>query len=164
MYYPLSQMKILSGSKGNTFGMVRKHDDGSPKAHQGWDLQTLNGSPLYAIAEGEIAYVDKTDNSNYGRSIMLRFQLNGQELYAFYAHIESSLVQNFDWVSEGTLIGYSGSTGNAKGSKSYAQHLHFEIREKRYCGKGLDGRLDPVIIFGPPPYGGFCAAGPVPGY
>lgn len=160
MYYPLRQMKILSGSKGNTFGMVRKYKDGSPKPHQGWDLATLNGSEMFAISDSEVISVDSVDNSSYGKSILLRFQHNGQDLFAFYAHINHSLVAKYDFVLEGTLIGYSGSTGNAKGMSPSGQHLHFEIREKAKCGKGLTGRLDPALIFGPPPLGGFCTSGP----
>lgn len=158
MYYPVREVRILSGSRNNTFGWVRKN---GTKAHQGWDFQAKDNTPLYAVMGGEIVYVDRVDNSNYGCYIMLRFQLDGEELYAFYAHINTSLVSKNQEVTEGQLIGYSGSTGNAKGSASWAQHLHFEFRNQRYCGTGLEGRIDPERFFGAPPYNWLTSAGPV---
>jgi len=152
MYYPVREVRILSGSRGNTFGLVRKYKDGSPKPHQGWDFQAINNSPLYAVCDGEVVSYDKYDNSSYGKSLLLRLDYWGEELYAFYAHINSSLFEKYQTVSAGQLIGYSGSTGNAKGSWRDAQHLHFEFRNRASCGKGLEGRVDPQRFYGPPPY------------
>ena len=157
IYYPLRETRILSSSRGNTFGMVRKK---GKKAHQGWDLEARNNSLLYAVADGEIVDVDRKDNSAYGCSITLRFQNDGYDFYAFYAHINSSLVSKYDWVDAGAVIGFSGSTGNAKGSQPWEQHLHFEFREKFSCGKGLAGRVDPKMFLGNPPYHWVCQPGP----
>ena len=158
MYYPLREIRILKGRRSNTYGMVREN---CTKIHQGWDFQAKDNSPLYAVSSGEIIYVDRVDNSNYGCAIMLHFQHNGEDLYAFYAHINSSLVSKGQWVTEGDLIGYSGSTGNAKGSKPESQHLHFEFRNKRYCGTGLAGRINPEVYYGTPPYSWFSTSGSV---
>jgi murein DD-endopeptidase MepM/ murein hydrolase activator NlpD len=151
MYYPVRRVKILSGSHGNTFGWVRKN---GTKAHQGWDFQAFDGSDLIAVADGEIVGVDRIDDSSYGCSITLKFKGSyGEDVYAFYAHVSPNiLVSKHDKVLEGSLIGFSGSTGNAKGSKKWAQHLHFEFREKQHCGYGLAGRIDPIAFFGDPPY------------
>lgn len=164
MYYPLCNVKILNGSKGNTFGMVRKYKDGSPKPHQGWDLEALDGTPIYAVADGEIAFVDNVDNSAYGKSILLKFKYNDKEFYAFYAHINHSLVSKDDSVMEGALIGFSGSTGNAKGMSPSGQHLHFEFRNRRYAGNGLTGRVDPSYFYGSPPLSWIYPPIPMLGY
>lgn len=50
------------------------------------------------------------------------------------------------------MIGYSGSTGNAKGSNEWEQHLHFEFRDSLMGGKTLEGRIDPEFFFGSPPW------------
>lgn len=155
MYYPVREVRILSGSRNNTFGWVRKYKDGTPKAHQGWDFQAINDTPLYAVGNGEVVFYDKVDDSSYGKQLLIRLDYWGEELYALYAHINSSIVEKGDPVTGGQLIGYSGSTGNAKGSWRDAQHLHFEFRNKRYCGKSLDGRIDPQRFYGPPPYSWF---------
>lgn len=151
MYYPVRQVKILSGARHNTFGWVRK---GGTKAHQGWDFQAIDGSDLIAVADGEIVHVDRVDNSNYGCSILMKFRgYYGETLYAFYAHIlPNALVSYKQEVKAGQLIGFSGSTGNAKGSSKWAQHLHFEFRDRRHGPKGLTGRIDPAFFFGDPPY------------
>ena len=165
MYYPVcSVTRILRGKKWNTFGMVRKRKDGSPKAHQGWDFEALDGTPLYAVADGEIVHVDYVDDSDYGKSILLKFNHEGQELYAFYAHINHSLVAKDNVVMAGDLIGYSGSTGNAKGMPPGGQHLHFEFRDKRHVGNGLAGRIDPETFYGSPPYTWICPPIPMLGY
>ena len=44
-------------------------------------------------------------------------------------------------------IGTSGNSGNAWNMKGSNQHLHFEIRTKLACGKGEDGRIDPIKVF-----------------
>lgn len=161
MYYPVREVRILSGSRGNTYGFVRKYSDGSPKPHQGWDFQARNDTPLYAVCDGEVVYYDKTDNSSYGKSMLIKLDYWGEELYAFYAHINSSLVEKYQTVYAGDHIGYSGSTGNAKGSYANAQHLHFEFRYKERCGKGLDGRIDPFRFYGPPPFGWIHMSGQI---
>lgn len=158
MYYPLREVRILSGSRGNTFGWVR---DGGKRVHQGWDFQAKDNTFLYAVADGEVVNVDRKDNSSYGCSILLRFQHWGADYYAFYAHINTSLVDKGEWVEAGSHIGYSGSTGNAKGSKSWAQHLHFEFRSQAFCGKGLEGRVNPEEFYGPPPFNWVSYDGPV---
>jgi murein DD-endopeptidase MepM/ murein hydrolase activator NlpD len=151
MYFPVREVRILSGSMGNTFGWVRKNSDGTPRCHQGWDFQATNDTPMYAVCDGEVIRYDKTDNSSYGKSLLLKLDYWGEELYAFYAHINTSLVDKYQTVFAGDLIGYTGSTGNAKGSSKNAQHLHFEFRYKESCGHGLTGRTDPYRFYGPPP-------------
>jgi murein DD-endopeptidase MepM/ murein hydrolase activator NlpD len=165
MFYPVREVQILGGvkyGKGNVFGWVRKK---GTKAHQGWDFAARDNTPLYAVADGTIEYVDKVDDSNYGKQILMSFSGSyGETFYAFYAHINSNLVERYDTVKAGDLIGYSGSTGNAKGSNKWEQHLHFEFRSERHCGKGLEGRIDPQFFFGPPPFAWMCGGEFIPYY
>lgn len=154
MFYPVREVQILGGAKygrGNVFGWVRKK---GTKVHQGWDFAARDNTPLYAVASGKIEYVNRDDSTDYGMSILMSFPggTNGGTTYAFYAHISSSNVSNHEDVEAGQLIGYSGSTGNAKGSTKWEQHLHFEFRSERSCGVGLGGRIDPYYFFGPPPF------------
>ena len=48
----------------------------------------------------------------------------------------------------GEIVGRTGDTGNAKGLKPEDEHLHFELRTMARPGKGLDGRVSPIEIFG----------------
>jgi len=165
MFYPVRQVQILGGvkyGKGNVFGWVRKK---GTKAHQGWDFAARDNTTIYAVADGDIVHVDTDDDSNYGKSILMSFTgMYGETFYAFYAHINSSNVSQGNRVKAGDPIGTSGSTGNAKGSSKWAQHLHFEFRSERWCNKGLEGRIDPQYFFGPPPFAWMSGGEFVPFY
>lgn len=151
MHYPVRRVKILSSRRNNTFGWVRKN---GTKIHQGWDFEAPDGSELLAVASGKIVWIDSNDNTDYGCQIILRFTGSyGEDVYAHYAHtMPNFTVARNQNVMEGQVIGYQGSTGNARGSKGAAQHLHFEFRETMLGGKGLAGRIDPIAFFGDPPY------------
>jgi hypothetical protein len=149
MHKPLAQMVIRDHSISNTFGMVRHHADGKPKAHQGWDLAAPVGTPVYAIALGTIEFV--RDQGDYGKQIELKFVYNGKTLYAFYAHLATISVKKGDSVKEGQQMGTTGKSGNASNLPKSEEHLHFEIREIAHPGLGLAGRRDPATLYGPPP-------------
>ena len=146
---PLTVMRIRRQSPSNTFGMVRKRKDGTDKPHQGWDLKAAVGTPVYAVAEGEIIAVDTAGAGDYGKTITLRFLFDGQWYFAFYAHLSDISVTTGDIVHAGKEIGTSGRTGNAAHLKAAAdEHLHFEIRTRWTGGKGLKGRIDPGQLLG----------------
>lgn len=140
---------IRNKSFNNTFGNVRTDVSGNPKPHQGWDIASPLGSPVYAIADGVIEFVK--DAGDYGKQICLSFEFKGKTLYAFYAHLQSFYVQTSQQVKEGEKIGIVGQTGNADGQHHSQCHLHFEIRTKLTPGAGLSDRTDPVVVLGAGP-------------
>ena len=151
--YPLEYNQILNHSKYNTFGLVRKHKDGSPKFHKGWDLQQPMGTPVYAVAPGEIVGVQYNDVGNYGKTINLKFEHNGKTYWAFYAHLNSIWVSTGDRITDTRYgIGTVGDTGNAKGIADSKVHLHFEFRNRQLGGNGTSDRIAPVELLGEPPY------------
>jgi murein DD-endopeptidase MepM/ murein hydrolase activator NlpD len=89
------------------------------RAHQGVDMIAARNTPIVAIYSGTI---DRLTNGNLsGLAIWLRAD-NG-DLF-FYAHLESFAdVSDGQSVSEGEVIGYNGSSGNAP---AFLPHLHFE--------------------------------------
>ena len=153
-------MTIREKSFNNTFGMVRTNRDGSSRGHQGWDIAAFPGSPVYAITNGVIEFINKArkipnkkggfDVAPYGNEVCLGFNHNGKTLYAQYAHLQSFAVVERQFVGEGEVLGYVGQTGNAEGQHHSASHLHFEIRtsNNRYLGAGFGGRLDPGTVLG----------------
>jgi peptidoglycan LD-endopeptidase LytH len=89
------------------------------RAHQGVDMVAARNTPIVAIYSGTIRRISSGNLS--GLSVWLQAG-NGDQF--FYAHLESygdiSVGQS---VSEGQVIGYNGSSGNAP---SWLPHLHFE--------------------------------------
>ena len=143
---PLTVMRIRRGERRHTFGMVRHHANGKPKAHQGWDLSAAPGTPIYGIADGTVAYA--VYHGAYGLQLCLAFSHNGAKKYAFYAHLSTIYVSSGQSVSAGQLVGATGTSGNADGLPAADTHLHFEIRSSPHLRKGLGGREDPGNVLG----------------
>ncbi len=61
-----------------------------------------------------------THYSSYGRVVKVKSKENGKTY--IYAHLNKRAVNTGDIVSAGTLLGWSGSTGNSSGP-----HLHFQV-------------------------------------
>ena len=70
------------------------------------------------------------------------FNKEAKSYYLFYAHLSEVHVKNGDKVVAGQILGLSGTSGNAKGTK--APHLHFEIRDTNKVKKGLANRINPA--------------------
>jgi len=145
--WPLSYNIIRGRSVNNTFGMVRKHANGTAKPHQGWDLEASSGTSCFAIADGKVEFV-KLNVGDYGTQVCCSFDFDGKTLYAYYAHLSRVDVTEGDSMSQGDLIGATGNTGNAATLPTSEDHLHFEIRTKKICGLGLAGRISPMKVYG----------------
>lgn len=98
--------------------------------HTGLDLATdsIDGANIYSVLSGMV--VEAVEGAEaYGNYVVIRH--NGFE--TMYAHMkEAPLLEVGDWVEQGDIIGYVGSTGRSTGP-----HLHFEVK--------IDNlRLDPI--------------------
>lgn len=90
---------------------------GCYSGHRGIDLGARTGTPIYAASAGRVVYSGWW--GGYGNMVAIDHQ-NGVETR--YAHMVSApVVANGQWVGQGEIIGYVGSTGNSTGP-----HLHFE--------------------------------------
>src|SRR5581483_11603979 len=90
---------------------------GEPGYHQGLDISTEKGSPVYATADGTVESAAYT--GDYGNLIVLR---HGFGLATRYGHLSAFGVKPGQSVKRGDVIGYVGATGRATGA-----HLHYEI-------------------------------------
>jgi hypothetical protein len=89
------------------------------------------GQPVYAVADGEITSVHThTGNPTFGKHIHLKFQADGRDFWAHYAHLNEVLVTEGTKVKKGDKIGTVGNTGT-----TFA-HLHFAIKNQP---TGIDG-------------------------
>ena len=93
-------------------------------SHRGVDITGALNTPIYASAAGTVTkagYNRAGAGSNYGYSIILN---HGNGYTTVYAHCSSLVVSAGQYVKQGQLVGYMGSTGRSTGV-----HLHFEIRK-----------------------------------
>jgi murein DD-endopeptidase MepM/ murein hydrolase activator NlpD len=156
MRYPLDQMKIRPFQFGaydpisNTFGKVRKKNT---RAHQGWDLLAMPGTPVYAIADGELKFIDE-GRTGLGLKAIQKFTHNKSTYFAVYAHLSTALV-GASSVKQGAKIAKTGMSGNASWPRPIPvaeAHLHFEIRTQEIIPRSpnhpLAHRVDPGEVFG----------------
>jgi peptidoglycan LD-endopeptidase LytH len=101
-----------ASSYSDTYGAPRS----GGRIHEGVDMIAPAGTPLVAVVSGN---ADFHSTSLGGNSV----GLSGDDgNYYFYAHL-SGYEGSSRHVSQGEVIGYVGSTGNANG----VDHLHFEV-------------------------------------
>lgn len=102
------------------------------------------GDPIYAIANG---YVTEAKNYGGGWGNIIRIvHFYDNKLYeSLYAHCDTILIEQDQFIKKGTLIGKIGDCNGA-----YLAHLHFEIRDSINLGIGggystdTTGYLDPT--------------------
>ncbi|NDK07780.1 peptidoglycan DD-metalloendopeptidase family protein [Candidatus Gracilibacteria bacterium] len=88
--------------------------------HMGVDIATSEGTPVYAMADGEI--IIAKNKLEFGNLISIKHEINGKKIVSNYAHLSKISVKEGEKVSAGEKIGEVGSTGNSTGN-----HLHFQI-------------------------------------
>ena len=100
-----------------TFGGRSDPFTGEPGFHQGLDISTEKGQPVFATADGSIEAASYS--GDYGNLIVLKHAFG---LVTRYGHLSSFTVKPGQQVKRGDVIGYVGSTGRSTGA-----HLHYEI-------------------------------------
>jgi murein DD-endopeptidase MepM/ murein hydrolase activator NlpD len=100
-----------------TFGGRSDPFTGEPGFHQGLDISTDRGRPVFATADGTIRSAAFT--GEYGNLIVVD---HGFGLMTRYGHLSAFATKPGQVVKRGAVIGYVGATGRATGS-----HLHYEI-------------------------------------
>jgi murein DD-endopeptidase MepM/ murein hydrolase activator NlpD len=100
-----------------TFGGRSDPFTGEPGFHQGLDISTPKGQPVYATADGRVE--SAAYSGDYGNLLVLRHEFG---LTTRYGHMSGFNVKPGDIVHRGDVIGYVGSTGRSTGA-----HLHYEI-------------------------------------
>jgi murein DD-endopeptidase MepM/ murein hydrolase activator NlpD len=100
--------------------------------HHGVDILNPSGTPVLAVADGEVLVAGDDLTTVYGAAlnfygnlvvIRLDKKLDGQPVYVLYGHLSKILVVTGQRVSEGDVIAEVGMTGIALGP-----HLHLEVR------------------------------------
>ena len=85
--------------------------------HKGVDIGASYGTAIWAAADG---YVSQAGwNGGYGNCVTIS---HGNGYSTLYGHMSSVAVSAGQYVSQGQIIGYVGSTGNSTGP-----HIHFSV-------------------------------------
>jgi len=109
--WPLANVAHLVGSPFGARG---------PRAHEGIDLPAPTGTPVLAVADGEVVYAGDGIRG-YGNLVVLQ---HPGDLLTVYAHNSQLFVSQGQRVRAGDRIALVGQTGRATGP-----HLHFEVRQ-----------------------------------
>ncbi len=123
----------------STFGEARSYE-----SHGAVDIGASIGTPIYAANSGTVISSSNdcshssagvggcNHGGGYGNHVWIQHD-NGYQ--TIYGHMISTAVSTGEYVSNGQLIGYVGSTGWSTGP-----HLHFELR--------INGvKSDPMALF-----------------
>ncbi len=103
------------------------------------------GDPIYAIGAGYVKFAEDY-GGGWGNIVrIVHFLPKGETYESFYAHCDTILAKEGQWVKRGEQIG---TIGNASGI--YYAHLHFEVRADTSLPVGggystyTEGYLDPT--------------------
>lgn len=90
-----------------------------PAFHNGMDIAAPYGTPVKATSPGDVTFA--SERGAYGNVVEIE---HGNGIVTRYAQLEACNVSVGDRVTEGTVIGTVGASGQATGP-----HLHFEVIE-----------------------------------
>ena len=115
----LMKTPINGARLSSRYGRRRHPILGYTRMHRGVDFAAPRGTPIYAAGNGTVTYAGR--KGGYGNYIRIRH--NGRYATA-YAHLKGFKrgVRKGRRVTQGTVIGYVGSTGRSTGP-----HLHYEV-------------------------------------
>lgn len=105
---------------GSPYGMRRHPVTGQRKMHNGHDIPCRKGTPIRAVASGEVT---RSEHSAAGGNMIEIVHYGKQTIHTRYLHLNRRHVRVGQTVSKGQRIGSCGSTGRSTGP-----HLHFEVR------------------------------------
>jgi murein DD-endopeptidase MepM/ murein hydrolase activator NlpD len=116
----------LDGEVISAFGQYRVLNQNVQTRHTGWDTQAPLGTPVPAMAAGEVVFAGRLDiRGNY---ILID---HGYGIFTGYAHFSQINVERGQTIEQGQILGLSGNTGRSSGP-----HLHWEIAVN---GEWVDG-------------------------
>jgi murein DD-endopeptidase MepM/ murein hydrolase activator NlpD len=122
---------LLGQPYGNTIGAFINGDrwySAGQRLHFGLDFSMPCGTPLVAVADGEVAFVDDLGFGSGPHNLLLRHPQSG--LISLYGHLlERPTVTPGQPVRQGDVVAYSGDPDETCDSRP---HLHFEVRSLDY--------------------------------
>jgi hypothetical protein len=121
---------------------------GKNKVHDGLDLSTNTGTPIYAMYEGTVFVGYSETVGNYVQIISTKNQhglsFESNTITIWYGHLLSYQGNlNGKTVQQGTLIGHAGNSGSIAASiENWQYHLHLTIYKNNTSSKY--NRINPI--------------------
>lgn len=115
--WTLPLLRPVDGSISSQFGLRRVYNGATKSIHRGLDMRSPMGTPILAVADGEVVLADLLYYS--GNAVYID---HGLGLVTSYMHMSELLVQPGQKVQRGEVIGKVGSTGQSTGP-----HLHLGL-------------------------------------
>jgi len=114
--------------------------------HRGNDWLMPQGTPVLAVADGEVVFADAEPPFECGDLgtvsalivVVRHTSLQGDIFDTEYVHFNRIDVKKGDMVKSGQQLGVSGMTGCTNGA-----HLHFEVIRRTGTNSGNPARIDP---------------------
>lgn len=110
---------LEGGEVTSEFGWRIHPVTGEERYHSGIDIGGDYGDPICAAAAGQVSIAEWREG--YGYTVMID---HGGGIQTLYGHNEDIVVSVGQYVAQGEVIAYCGSTGISTGP-----HCHFEVRE-----------------------------------
>lgn len=153
---PVDHVNIATLPDGLLYGADRAYRGGT---HEGNDLPASTGTPVRALADGEIVrIVDERKHPGYaGNYVVIKHTAgNGDNYFSKYMHlsaygnIQVPPIANAEGyldkpirVNAGDVIGNVGSSG----TRESGAHLHFEVRKGTEMGPSIDPNPDLCVAY-----------------
>ena len=114
------------------------------RLHEGQDIFAPRGTAILSATEGYVANIG--ENSLGGQTVSV-IGAGGRTYY--YAHLERYApgLHDGQHVSQGEVIGFVGTSGNAPPNTPHLHFAVFELEADRHWWKGR--AIDPYLIFRP---------------
>lgn len=123
LVWPLSDTPTPGGEFSSPYGPRLKASEGFRYDwHRGIDITATVGTPVYAVADGVVRWAEKPSSTG---GLIVQIDHESGAYFSTYIHLTQTNVITGQPVSQGDVIGYSGTSD----SDPPFPHLHFEIRE-----------------------------------
>ncbi|KWX88594.1 hypothetical protein AMQ83_05745, partial [Paenibacillus riograndensis] len=120
-------------------GVYGESRDSGP--HKGIDIRA-NYAPVYAAQEGLISFSGTYSDGTQAIHIVHPFLGNsGLNITSRYLHLSAKNYSTVTYVSKGTLIATSGTSGGV------APHLHFDINDQNVDYPTFAQTIDPMLFY-----------------